>query len=85
MAFDQTKMGQVVASQMEALEADYGEECEIGDVCTIVEIVGPHGSHVRVRTSDGRPHITLGLLGMAEATVLGTLRSGGTEDAEEDA
>ena len=70
---------------MEALEADYGEDWQIGDVCTIVEIVGPHGSHVRVRTSDARPHITLGLLGMAEATVLGTLRSGGAEDAEEDA
>jgi hypothetical protein len=45
----------VVAEQMEAIEGDYGDDCEIGDVCTIVEVVGPHGSHVRVRSSDMRP------------------------------
>ena len=57
MPIDQSKIGrQVVADQMEAIEADYGDDCEIGDVCTIVEVVGPHGSHVRVRTSDMRPH-----------------------------
>ncbi len=80
MAFDQTKVGQVVAAQMEALEADYGDDCQIGDVCTIVEIVGPHGSDVRVRTSDARAHITLGLLRMAESTVLGMLRPGEAEE-----
>jgi hypothetical protein len=71
MALDQSKVGKVVAEQMEALEADYGEDSEIGVVCTIVEIVGPHGSHVRVRNSDARPHAILGLLRVAEATVLG--------------
>lgn len=77
MALDQSKVGQVVAAQMEALEADYGEEgCEIGDICTIVEVVGPHGSHVRVRTSEMRPHIALGLLRMAEQAMLGNLQGG---------
>jgi hypothetical protein len=69
MALDQSKVGQVVAAQMEALEADYGEEdCEIGDICTIVE--------VRVRTSDMRPHIALGLLRMAERAMLNNLQGG---------
>ena len=50
MSLDQSKVGRVVAEQMEAIENDYGDDCEIGDVCTIVEVVGPHGSHVRVRS-----------------------------------
>ena len=76
MALDQSKVGQVVAAQMEALETDYGEDCQIGDVCTIVEVVGPHGSHVRVRSSEMRPHIALGLVRMAEQAMLGNLQGG---------
>jgi hypothetical protein len=78
MTLDQTKMGQVVAEQMEALEGDYDEDCEIGDVCTIVEVVGPHGSHVRVRGSDMRPHIMIGLMRMSESFFLGTLTGEGS-------
>src|ERR1700709_2561815 len=55
MALDQSKIGRVVAEQMEAIEGDYGDDCEIGDVCTIVEVVGPHRSHVRVRTTELGP------------------------------
>jgi hypothetical protein len=84
MALDQSKIGKVVTAQMAALEADYGDDCEIGDVCTIVEVLGPHGSAVRVRTSDGRPHIALGLLRVAERSMLATLRSEGQEDIEGD-
>ena len=73
MALDQSKIGRVVAEQMEAIEGDYGDDCEIGDVCTIVEVVGPHGSHVRVRSSDMRPHSGLGLVRMAEQAMLGNL------------
>jgi len=76
MSLDQSKVGRVVAEQMEAIENDYGEDCEIGDVCTIVEVVGPHGSHVRVRSSDMRPHITIGLLRASEGMFLGGLRPG---------
>jgi hypothetical protein len=81
MTFDQTKMGRVVAEQMEALEARFGDDCEIGDVCTIVEVIGPHGSSVSVRSSEARPHTTIGLLRMAEAMML---RSIGGDDSAAD-
>jgi hypothetical protein len=81
MALDQTKMGQVVAEQMEALESRFGDDCEVGDVCTIVEVVGPHGSSVSVRSSEARPHTTIGLLRMAEAMMLRSL--GGRDEGEE--
>ena len=76
MALDQSKVGQVVAAQMEALEELYGEDSEIGDVCTIVEVVGPHGSAVRVRTSAQRPHHGLGLIRVAEQAMIGNLQGG---------
>jgi hypothetical protein len=82
MALDQSKVGTVVAKQMEALEADYGDDCEIGDVCTIVEVLGPHGSHLRVRSSDMRPHITIGLLRTSEAMFLSNMRPGSASDDE---
>ncbi len=81
MTLDATKIGQVVAAQMEALEADYPEDCEIGDVCAIVEVVGPHGSHVRVRGSDMRPHIIVGLLRLSENMFLASMR---TDDVDGD-
>jgi hypothetical protein len=81
MALDATKIGHVVALQMEALEERFGDDCEIGDVCTIVEIVGPHGSQVAMRSSEVRPHALIGLLRMAEAMALGSLR-GGPDDEE---
>jgi hypothetical protein len=74
MALDQSKVGQHIAGQMEALEADYGEDSEIGNICTIVEVVGPHGSHVRVRSNDSRPHVVVGLLRTSEAMFLGGMR-----------
>jgi hypothetical protein len=71
MSLDATKIGQVVAEQMEALEERYGEDCTIGDVCTIVEVFGPHGSAVSLRPgSDVRPHALIGLLRMAEKMAL---------------
>ncbi len=72
MALDQRKIGHLVAEQMAALEEHYGADCEVGDVCTVVEILGPHGSSVRVRSSDPRSHVAIGLLRVAEATMLGT-------------
>jgi hypothetical protein len=76
MALDATKIGEVVAEQMEALEADYGEGFEIGDVCTIVEVMGDDTSHVRVRGSDMRPHIMVGLLRLSENMFLNSMRPG---------
>ncbi len=81
MALDQSKIGRVVTEQMAALEALYGEGCEIGDVCSVVEIVGPHGSTVRVRCSDPRAHVAIGLLRVAEAT----MREGYEPDVEPEA
>ena len=72
MSLDATKIGQVVAEQMEALEARFGDDCQIGDVCTIVEVLGPHGSSVAVRPgADVRPHGLIGLLRLAERVALG--------------
>ena len=67
---------------MEALEGRYGEGCEIGNVCTIVEVLGPHGSDLSVRSSEARPHTTIGLLRMAEAMVLSSI--GGAARGESD-
>jgi hypothetical protein len=80
MAMDATKIGNVVAAQMEALEGRFGDDCEIGDVCTIVEVVGPHGSEVAMRSSDIRAHSLIGLLRLAEAMTLHDVRWGTSED-----
>ncbi|HEY4810593.1 MAG TPA: hypothetical protein VK680_10690 [Solirubrobacteraceae bacterium] len=82
MSLDATKIGQVVAEQMEALEARFGDDCQIGDVCTIVEVLGPHGSSVAVRPgADVRPHGLIGLLRMAERIALNDVQ---TEPADEE-
>ena len=81
MSLDATKIGTVVAEQMEALEGRFEDDCQIGDVCTIVEVLGPHGSDVSVRSSEARPHTTIGLLRMAEAMLLNRM---GTSSRGED-
>jgi hypothetical protein len=80
MAIDATKIGKVVAAQMEALEARFGDDCEIGDVCTIVEIVGPHGSEVAMRSSEVHAHSLIGLLRLAENMALRDVRFGSAEE-----
>lgn len=63
MPLDQRKLGTVVQEQMEAIENDHGEDCEIGDVCVIVQVVCPDQIETRVRsTEDMRPNARLGLL-----------------------
>jgi hypothetical protein len=84
MPIDQQKVGAHITAQMEAIERDYGEDCHIGDICTVVEVVGPHGSHVRVRPSDPRPHVGVGLLRWAETTLLQMGQSKGMGDAGDD-
>lgn len=84
MSFDQSKIGRVVAEQMEALESRFDENCEIGDVCTIVEVIGPHGSSVSVRSGEARPHTTIGLLRMAEAMMLASLGASDFEVEEDE-
>ena len=53
-------------------------------MCAIVEVLGPHGSAVRVRGSDMRPHIMIGLLRMSESIFVGSVSDAGTgEDQDE--
>jgi acetyltransferase-like isoleucine patch superfamily enzyme len=81
MSLDASKIGTVVAEQMEALESRFGDDCRIGDVCTIVEVLGPHGSSVAVRPgADVRPHGLIGLLRMAERVALGEVRGETSSD-----
>jgi hypothetical protein len=65
MPFDQTKVGRLTAELMENLEERYSEDSEIGDVCLIVEVVGPHGSEITTQCSSARGHVNVGLLEMA--------------------
>ena len=77
MTLDTHRVGQVVAEHMEDLEALFREDYEIGNVCTIVEVVGPHGgTQVSVRSNGVRRHALLGLLRTAEAM---TLTEAGTD------
>jgi hypothetical protein len=71
MAFDQTKVGQLTTNLMDRLDDEYGEDCEIGDLILIAEILGPHGSAVTLQLSQLRRHVNLGLLAMAERVLDG--------------
>ena len=76
MALDQSKVGQHIAEQMDAIESDYsGREGDwtIGDICTIVEVRGPEGAEVRMRSSASSAHSTLGLLKVGEMIAMSTL------------
>src|SRR5207302_524331 len=84
MSIDQARVGEHIAAQMEAIERDYGDDCQIGDICTVVEVLGQHGSHVRVRPSDARPHVGVGLLRWAEVTLMSAGRAQPSDDEEEE-
>lgn len=82
MALDQTTIGKLVTEQMQALEQDYddGTEHQIGAVITIVEILTPEGeatpegqafrSDIRSRNNVGDPFRALGLMRVAEQSIL---------------
>lgn len=76
MALDQSKIGQVVTAQMEAIEEEYGEDSdsEIGAVITIVQVVATRGdgvaSEIRMRCNVEDPYMILGLMRAAEQTVI---------------
>lgn len=67
MAADpRARLMQEVADQMDAIESDFGDDYQIGNVVTIVEILRPDGNFgVRVR-SNAQPWVGLGLLRFAE-------------------
>ncbi|HEV3048110.1 MAG TPA: hypothetical protein VGY13_12210 [Solirubrobacteraceae bacterium] len=60
------RLMEAVADQMDAIEADFGDQYEIGSLVTIVEVKRPDGaSVVRVR-SNAVPWIGIGMLRVAE-------------------
>jgi hypothetical protein len=62
------KLGEEVAAQMEAIENDFGDDYEIGNVITIVEVIRPDGAGIRVR-NNAPPWVGLGMLRIAEKAI----------------
>jgi hypothetical protein len=64
-----TRLMQEVAEQMDAIEADFGRDYEIGRVITIVEVKQPDGA-VGVRVRAGMyPWVALGMLDWAKKSL----------------
>lgn len=65
MAIDQSKLGNITARLMETLEAEYGEDAELGAIMLIVAVGHQDGTKTSVHydVSDGLPeHEGIGLL-----------------------
>ncbi len=69
------KLLEEVAAQMDAIEADFGEDFEIGNVVTVVEVVRPEGAGIRVRGNQ-QPWVGIGMLRVAEKMLEGKEGSG---------
>jgi len=64
-----TRLMQEVAEQMDAIEADFGRDFEIGRVITIVEVKGPDGN-VGLRVRAGQlPWVSIGMLEFAKKSL----------------
>ncbi len=62
-----TKLMEEVAQQMDAIEADFGDDFEILKVLTIVMVKRPDGdAGLRIRNMDMSPLEAVGLLSMAQ-------------------
>jgi hypothetical protein len=60
------KLMQEVASEMDSIEADFGDDYQIGRVITLVEVLRP-GGEVNLRVRAGQlPWVTLGMLRFAQ-------------------
>lgn len=64
------KLLEEVAAQMDAIEADFGEDFEIGNFLTVVEVVRPDGAGIRVRGNQ-QPWVGIGMLRVAEKMLEG--------------
>ncbi|MGA8352770.1 MAG: hypothetical protein WB698_01205 [Solirubrobacteraceae bacterium] len=61
-----TRLMQEVAEEMDQIEADFGDDYQIGRVITVVEVLRP-GGDVNLRVRAGQlPWVTLGMLRSAE-------------------
>jgi hypothetical protein len=59
---------QEVASEMDAIEADFGDNYQIGRVITVVEVIKP-SEEVNLRVRAGQlPWVTLGMLSLSLTT-----------------
>ena len=75
MSIDQSKIGQLVAEQMEEIEDEYGEEATISDVCLVLETQTEDSSNIKMGASvETGPHAILGLLKMGEWALLGRVQ-----------
>jgi hypothetical protein len=64
-----SRLMQEVAEQMDAIEADFGRDFEIGRVITIVEVKGPDGNMgIRVRAGQ-LPWVSIGMLDFAKKSI----------------
>jgi len=63
------KLMQEVASEMDSIEAEFGDDYQIGRVITIVEVHTP-GENVGLRVRAGQyPWVTLGMLRAAQKII----------------
>ena len=64
-----SRLMQEVAEQMDAIEADFGRDFEIGRVITIVEVRGPDGE-IGLRVRAGQfPWVAIGMLDFAKKSL----------------
>jgi hypothetical protein len=68
-----SRLMQEVAEQMDAIEADFGSNFEIGRVITVVEVIRPDGE-ITVRVRAGQyPWVALGMLDWAKKSIESTV------------
>jgi hypothetical protein len=71
-----SRLMQEVAEQMDAIEADFGRDFEIGRVITIVEVRGPDGE-IGLRVRAGQfPWVAIGMLEFAKKSLEAQIGSG---------
>jgi hypothetical protein len=63
---DASKIDRVAAEHRRALEERFSDDFEIGDVCTVVQVVGQGQSVIALRNSGMAPHHVIGLLESAK-------------------
>lgn len=70
------RLMQEVAEEMDQIEAEFGDDYQIGRVITVVEIVRPNGD-VNLRVRAGQlPWVTLGMLRFAEKVIESQISGG---------
>jgi hypothetical protein len=81
VALDLTRLGELAAELMEALEDEHGEEARLGVVAVVVEVTGADDewTAVQYRCSDPRRWIQSGLFAAAGRAVIDS-----SEDVDED-